>query len=107
IPVVRPCLRSARPRPIRTRPTRAGTHTGRPVNGSEPRVAVRVIVPRTPPLVDEDVVVGGVVDVVDVVEGVVVVVVVDVVPPLGHRLASWLCGPGVEGPSRTSPACLL
>ena len=45
--------------------------------------------------------------VVDVVEGVVVVVVVDVVPPLGHRLASWLCGPGVDGPSRMSPACLL
>jgi hypothetical protein len=52
------------------------------------------------------VVVVGVVVVV-VVVGVVVVVVVDVVPTLGQRLASWLCGPGVEGPSRTSPACLL
>ena len=50
-------------------------------------------------------VVDGVV-VVDVVDG-VVVVVVDVVPPLGHRLASWLCGPGVDGPSRMSPSCLL
>src|SRR5919108_220669 len=105
---VRPCLRSARPRPIRTRPTRAGTHTGRPVNGSWPRVAVRAIAPRTPPF---DVgLVEVVLDcvVVDVVDGVVVdVVVVDVVPPLGHRLASWLCGPGVEGPSRMSPSCLL
>jgi hypothetical protein len=54
-----------------------------------------------------DVVVGVVVDVVEVVEGVVVLVVVDVVPPLGHRLASWLCGPGVDGPSRMSPSCLL
>jgi hypothetical protein len=34
------------------RPMRAGTHTGRPVNGSEPRVAVRAIAPRTPPLAD-------------------------------------------------------
>ena len=37
----------------------------------------------------------------------VVVVVVDVVPPVTQRLASWLCGPGVDGPSRMSPACLL
>jgi len=43
--------------------------------------------------------------VVDVVDG-VVVVVVDVVP-VTQRLSSWLCGPGVEGPSRMSPACLL
>jgi hypothetical protein len=49
-------------------------------------------------------VVDGVV-VVDVVDG-VVVVVVEVVPPVTHRLASWLCGPGVDGPSRMSPACL-
>lgn len=28
----------------------AGTHTGRPVNGSWPRVAVRARAPRTPPV---------------------------------------------------------
>jgi hypothetical protein len=36
-----------------------------------------------------------------------VLVDVEVVPPLTHRLASWLCGPGVEGPRKMSPACLL
>jgi hypothetical protein len=44
---------------------------------------------------------------VDVVVDVVGVVVVVVVPTAGHRLTSWLCGPGVDGPSRTSPSCLL
>ena len=63
-----------------------------------------------PVVVEVDCVVVDVVDgvvVVVVVDGVVVVVVVDVVPPVTHRLASWLCGPGVDGPSRMSPACLL
>jgi len=63
-----------------------------------------------PVVVEVDCVVVDVVDgvvVVVVVDGVVVVVVVDVVPPVTHRLASWLCGPGVDGPSRMSPECLL
>lgn len=63
-----------------------------------------------PVVVEVDCVVVDVVDgvvVVVVVDGVVVVVVVDVVPPVAHRLASWLCGPGVDGPSRMSPECLL
>jgi hypothetical protein len=54
----------------------------------------------------EPVVVDVVVVVVLLVDG-VVVVVVEVVPPVGQRLASWLCGPGVDGPSRMSPSCLL
>lgn len=54
-----------------------------------------------------DVVDGVVVVVVVDVDGVVVVVVVDVVPPVAQRLASWLCGPGADGPSRMSPECLL
>jgi hypothetical protein len=37
---------------MRTSPKRAGTHTGRPVNGSWPPVAVLVIAPRTPPFAD-------------------------------------------------------
>jgi hypothetical protein len=63
-----------------------------------------------PVVVEVDCVVVDVVDgvvVVVVVDGVVVVVVVDVVPPVTHRLASWLCGPGADGPSRMSPECLL
>jgi len=55
-------------------------------------------------LVVDDVVVDCVLVVVGVV---VLVVVVDVVPPVGQRLASWLCGPGVDGPRRMSPSCLL
>jgi hypothetical protein len=63
-------------------------------------------------LVEVVVVVGVVVDVECVVEvvGVVVDVLVDVdvvVPIFGHRLTSWLCGPGADGPSRTSPSCWL
>jgi hypothetical protein len=93
-----------------------------PVVVVEPVVLVDVLVEVEPvvdvdvdPVVDVDVevlVVVVPVVVVDVelvvvvlvVDGVVVVVVVVLVT---HRLASWLCGPGVEGPRRMSPACLL
>ena len=85
-----------------------------PVVVVEPVVVVLgvvVLVDVVDVLVVEDVeLVVVVVDVVVVVvvDGVVVVVVVvDVVPPVTHRLASWLCGPGVDGPSRMSPSCLL
>jgi hypothetical protein len=68
-------------------------------------VVVEPVVVEVVDCVVVDVVVGVVVVV--VVDGVVVDVVVDVVPPVTHRLASWLCGPGADAPSRMSPACLL
>jgi hypothetical protein len=65
-------------------------------------VDVLVLVEVEPVVVD----VECVVEVVGVVVEVLVDVVV-VVPTFGHRLTSWLCGPGADGPSRTSPSCRL
>ena len=73
--------------------------------GEPPKVPLEVdwVVVVVEPVV---VVVEWVVVVVVLVDG-VVVVVVDVVPPVTQRLASWLCGPGAEGPRKMSPGCLL